>query len=83
LLSTLILIGFGNVLVVGEGEARLVGWVGLAAVLYAAVMYVGPTAYFFALAPLTEFQWAVAAGVAAAALVPCAILGRRPGGRPS
>ena len=69
---------------VGEGERRLVGWVGLAVVLYAAVMYFEPTAYFFALTPLTGGQWAVAAGVAATALGPCALLNRwRPGGRPS
>ena len=77
LLTTLILIGLGNVLVVGEGERRLVGWVALAVPLYLAVLYVGPTAYFFALTPLTAADWAVAAGVAAAALLACAAVGRR------
>ncbi len=72
LLSTLILTGLGNVLIVGEGDRRLVAWAVLAAPAYAAVMYLPPTGFFFALTPLTLPQWALAAGAAAVALAGCA-----------
>jgi hypothetical protein len=78
LLTTLVLIGLGNALVIAEGERRLVIWAVLGVPVYLAVTFFWPTAYFFALAPLSGLHWAVAAGAAAAALVPCAILGRRP-----
>jgi cation-transporting ATPase E len=88
-LTTVILISLGNVLIIGEGERRLIGWVVLAVPLYVMVMYfdtlaeVYGTAYFFALTPLTWLQWAVVAGAAAAALVPCMAVGRRTTGNRS
>jgi cation-transporting ATPase E len=82
LLTTLVLVGLGNALVIGEGERRVVVWVVLGVPLYLAAMYfdtltgvTGP-AYFFALTPLGSLQWAAAAVAAAAALVPCVLLGR-------
>ena len=41
LLTTLILTGLGNVLIVGEGDRRLVGWVALAAPLATAAVLLG------------------------------------------
>jgi cation-transporting ATPase E len=76
LLTTLVLIGLGNAVVIAEGERRVVVWAVLGVPLYLAVMYFEPTAYFFALAPLSGLRWAVAAGVAAAALVPCVLVAR-------
>ena len=66
LLSTLVLAGLGNVALVGEGDRRLVGWAGLAGVLFLATMYVAPAAAFFALTPLAAGQWAAVVGVAVA-----------------
>jgi cation-transporting ATPase E len=77
LLTTLVLAGLGNVLIAGEGERRLVIWAALAVPVYAAVMYLPPTQYFFALAPLTGSQWALAAGAAAVAVTGCVWVGRR------
>jgi cation-transporting ATPase E len=74
LLTTLVLIGLGNSLVIAEGERRMVIWAVLGVPLYLAVMYFGPTAYFFALEPLNGSRWAVAAGVAAVALVSCGLV---------
>lgn len=71
LLTTLVLAGLGNVLIAGEGERRLVVWAALAVPVYAAVMYLPPTQFFFELAPLTLPQWALAAGAAAVAVTGC------------
>ena len=57
LLSTLILGGLGNVVLVGDGDRRLLAWVVFAMLLYSTIMYVGPTAYFFALTPMDAKQW--------------------------
>jgi cation-transporting ATPase E len=76
LLTTLVLAGLGNVLIAGEWERRLLVWAALAVPVYAAVMYLPPTQFFFALAPLTGMQWALAAGVAAVAVMGCVLVGR-------
>ena len=66
LLSTLVLSGLGNAVLVGGTDRRLLlGWAVLAGVLYLAVMYIAPAAYFFALTPLTAVRWAVVVGAAA------------------
>ena len=57
LLSTLILGGLGNVVLVGDGDRRLLAWVVFAMLLYSTIMYVVPTAYFFALTPMDAKQW--------------------------
>jgi len=66
LLSTLVLAGLGNAVLVGGADRRLLlGWAVLAGVLYLAAMYFAPAAYFFALTPLTAGRWAAVAGTAA------------------
>ena len=65
LLSTLVLAGLANAVLVGGGEWRFVAWAALAGVLYLAVMAFGPTADFFALTPLSAGPWAAAVGAAA------------------
>ena len=75
LLTTLVLAGLGNVLIAGEWERRLVVWVVLAVPVYAAIMYLPPTQFFFELAPLTLSQWALAAGAAAVAVTGCVLVG--------
>jgi cation-transporting ATPase E len=77
LLSVLVLTGLGNLLVIGEGERRLVLWSVFAVPLYLAVMYFWPTAYFFALTPLDSSHWVAVTLLAAAALVPCVLIGWR------
>ena len=65
-------------------ERRLVLWSVLAVPLYLAVMYFWPTAYFFALTPLDTSHWVTVVLLAAAALVPCVLIGwRLRRGRPS
>jgi cation-transporting ATPase E len=76
LLTTLILTGLGNLLVVAECQRRIFAWAIAALPVYAAIMYVAPTAYFFALTPLSIGNWGLAVGAAAMALGPCAIAGR-------
>jgi cation-transporting ATPase E len=90
LLTTLILAGLGNVLIAGEGERRLVIWAVLAVPVYAAVMYLPPTRFFFNLTPLAGSQWALAAGASAVAVAGCVLVGRptsparrRSGGSPA
>ena len=74
LLSTLILMGLGNLLVVAEGERRPYWWAAAVLPAYAAVMYVTPLAYFFVLTPLSLAHWAWVAGTAAVAVGPCALI---------
>ncbi len=74
LLSTLILIGLGNMLLVAERDPRLFAWAALALPLYGGVMYVGPLARFFALTPLTMTQWVSVATATAAALPVCILV---------
>jgi cation-transporting ATPase E len=76
LVSALVLIGLGNVLLIGEGDRRLFAWVAFAVPAYLAIMYVGPTAHFFALTPLAPVQWAAAVVAAAVALPFCVLAGR-------
>jgi cation-transporting ATPase E len=69
LLSTLILAGLGNVLLLAGRDLRIRWWAALALVLYAILMYLPWTADFFVLAPLSLVQWfgaVVAAGAAVA-----------------
>lgn len=76
LLTTLVLAGLGNVLIVGEGERRLLVWVALALPTYLAVLYVPWSAYFFALTPLSPAQWLAPALAAAVAIGACALVDR-------
>ena len=85
LLSTLVLLGLGNVLLAAEGDHRLRWWAGVALPIYVAVMYVPAVgesggvplsaASFFELRPLTMGQWSLVAGVAAPALALCVVGG--------
>jgi cation-transporting ATPase E len=76
LVSALVVIGTGNVLLIGEGDRRLFAWVAFAVPAYLVMMYFGPTAHFFALTPLDPLQWVAAAVAAAVALPFCALAGR-------
>jgi cation-transporting ATPase E len=69
LLTTLILTGLGNVLLIAGGDRRLFAWVALALPAYIGVMYLPPPAYFFALQPLSAGQWLQALLAAGAALL--------------
>jgi cation-transporting P-type ATPase E len=83
LLSTLILAGLGNVLLVAGRDARLVTWSACALPVYVALMYWPPTADFFELAPLAGAQWravATAALFALALSILTSRLCRAPGG---
>ena len=71
LLSTLIVVGLGNVLRAAGDDRRIRWWVGAAPVVYLAVMYVPPTASFFELLPLSLSQWGLAAAVALPAAAVC------------
>jgi cation-transporting ATPase E len=82
LLSTLILLGLGNLLRVlshGEGQGqktdRMVRWLAVIALpVYAITMYWWPLAYFFELTPLTLAQWGVVLAVALPAFLVCKLL---------
>jgi cation-transporting ATPase E len=86
LLSTLVLLGLGNLLRVAEGDRRFRWWVVAALVVYAAVLYVPPlgeyrgvplsAAHFFDLRPLSLARWGLVVAVALPALVLCWLLGR-------
>jgi magnesium-transporting ATPase (P-type) len=78
LLSTLILMGLGNVLLVAEGEARLFWWAALALPVYAAAMYVPLASYFFELTPLDVTQWLLVLAVALPGLGLCVLATRWP-----
>lgn len=76
LLSTLILLGLGNVLIIADRDQRLVWWAAAALPAYLAMMYVEPLAYFFVLSPLSGQHWALIGVIAAVALVPCGLVNR-------
>jgi hypothetical protein len=96
LLSTLVLLGLGNLprVLTAEGEQltwtdrTFLGWPPVALLLYAAAMYWPLAADFFQLAPLDVTRWAVVAGAAAAGLLACVAIDRlgrripRQNGRP-
>lgn len=77
LLTTLVCLGLGNLLIVAEPDSRIRWWVAGAVPAYLAIMHISPLAHFFALTPLTFPQWALVIGISTAALIPCAIAGRR------
>ncbi len=82
LLSTLILIGMGNIAIVANGDRRLLAWAAAVLPIYAATMYVPLLADFFVLTPLSTNQWLNIAATALVGLVPCRLahrisLGRR------
>jgi cation-transporting ATPase E len=82
LLSTLILLGLGNLprVLTAEGEQltpmdRLfLCWIPAALLLYAGEMYWPPAAYFFELAPLKLSEWAMVGAVVVPALLLCLAL---------
>lgn len=86
LLTTLVLLGLGNVLRLAEGDRRLHLWVAAALPVYAAVLYLPPlgevrgtslsTADFFELQPLSLSQWGLVVAVAVPALALCWLAGR-------
>jgi cation-transporting ATPase E len=86
LLSTLVLLGLGNLLRVAEEDRRLRWWVLAALAVYALVLYVPPlgeyrgvplsAAHFFDLRPLSLGRWGLVVTVAAPALALCWLLGR-------
>jgi cation-transporting ATPase E len=76
MLSTLILLGLGNLLRVAEADRWLGWWVGAALPVYLAVMYVPPTGAFFELTPLSPGRWGLVVAVAAPALALCWLAGR-------
>jgi cation-transporting ATPase E len=77
LLTTLIVMGLGNLVIVTQGEWRFVAWAMAAIAGFAVVMFVKPTAYFFDLSPLTGLQWLMTVPIAAIAIIPMALLTRR------
>jgi hypothetical protein len=84
LLSTLVLLGLGNLprVLTAEGERltwtdrRFLGWLPAAVLLYAVAMYWPPAADFFRLAPLDLTRWGVVLAATAAALLACVALDR-------
>lgn len=76
LLTTLVLAGLGNVLIVGAGERSLLGWVALALPTYLTLLYVPWSAYFFALTPLAPAQWLAPVLAATVALGACVLVDR-------
>jgi hypothetical protein len=84
LLSTLILLGLGNLVrVVTHGERQplaavrwVFGWVLLAVPVYALAMYVPPLARFFELVPLGPREWGLVLAVAVPAFGLCLLTGR-------
>jgi cation-transporting ATPase E len=86
LLSTLVLLGLGNLPRVAEGDRHLRWWVVVALVVYALVLYVPPlgeyrgvplsAAHFFDLRPLSLVCWGLIVAVAVPALALCWLLGR-------
>jgi cation-transporting ATPase E len=69
LLTTLVLAGLGNVLLLADRDARLLVWTACALPAYIGVMVIPATAYFFALSPLSLARWLLAAVAAALAVV--------------
>jgi cation-transporting ATPase E len=86
LLSTLILLGLGNLVrAVAHGERQplaavrwVFGWALLALSVYGIAMYVGPVATFFELKPLGLREWGLVLFVAAPALALCLLTDRLP-----
>jgi magnesium-transporting ATPase (P-type) len=86
LLSTLILLGVGNLprVLTAEGEhltradRLFLCWIPAALLLYAGVMYWPPTADFFQLAPLSLYEWGVVVAVVVPALLLCLLLDHLP-----
>jgi cation-transporting ATPase E len=86
LLSTLIVLGLGNLLRVAEGDRRLRWWVVAALAVYALVIYIPPlgefrgvplsAAHFFDLRPLNLARWGLVVAAAAPALALCWLFGR-------
>ncbi len=84
LLSTLVLLGLGNLprVLTAEGEQltwtdrKFLWWPPLALALYAATMYWPLAADFFQLAPLDWMRWCVVAVAAVAALAACVAIDR-------
>jgi cation-transporting ATPase E len=76
LLSTLVLTGLGNVLLISGGERRLVAWCAGALPAFLLCVYLAPLADFFALAPLAMRQWLAPVSGAAVALTICALSDR-------
>jgi cation-transporting P-type ATPase E len=84
LLSTLVLLGLGNLprVLTAEGERltwtdrRFLVWPPAAVLLYAAAMYWPPAADFFRLAPLDLARWGVVLAAAVAAFLACVALDR-------
>jgi magnesium-transporting ATPase (P-type) len=71
LLSTLVLMGLGNVLSIAERDRRLWLWVAAALPVYLLIMYLPPTGYFFELAPLSAGRWMLAFAIASTAIIGC------------
>ncbi len=76
LLTTLILLGLGNLLVIARRTVWARWWAAAAVLVYVGVMYLRPTAHFFELSPLSLVQWMSVIAVAAAAFIPCALAGQ-------
>jgi cation-transporting ATPase E len=80
LLSTLVLAGLGNVLLIADRDVRLWGWSACALLAYLSVMYCPPTAYFFELDPLALSRWLQAVMAAAIAVGMAVWRKSQPGG---
>jgi cation-transporting ATPase E len=76
LLSTLVLMGLGNVLLIAEGDRRLWWWAAGALPVYALLMYLPSTGYFFELTPLSAGRWMLAFAIASTAIVGCIVTTR-------
>ena len=85
LLVTLIVAGLANALIATRGDWPLVIWCAAAFGLLLAAMAIEPIAHFFALVPMTGFQWAIALLGGCLAFAPTALLnpnGYRASGSP-
>ncbi|QVL29875.1 HAD-IC family P-type ATPase [Telmatocola sphagniphila] len=56
-LTSVILMGLGNVWLIGKTDRRLHLWIGFAGLIYLLVMYLPISAYFFELQPLGLLPW--------------------------
>jgi cation-transporting ATPase E len=73
LLSTLVLMGLGNVLIIAERDRRLWLWVAAALPVYLLIMYLPPTGYFFELTPLRVGPWMLVFAIASTAIIGCIV----------
>ncbi len=73
LLTTLVLVGLGNAIIISNADRRLVVWAILAFLAYDIVLYWPRLADFFVLTPLPLDQWLTIAIVAILAMVPCTL----------